>query len=256
MNSDETGSNKAWSFVHGEMDEEAQKEFKEMMAQDQDLRKEIEEVKQTNAYLRTLMPLLDQSEQDLEENLLQAWEATQEEEAHQDKKKDNAIPFPAPRKRKEPILLRPQARLVLAMAACILVFVGVYHYTASPIKWMAPEIVPIKYRGENIEGVYTPQELKQYASQLKSTIDERYESLLAEAKTERQPSKARPWTLHMRMQEINGGTLRVDVKAYKKDNTVPIQSWSEFYESKDLFQSEIDNFSASVSTYLIQFGQR
>ena len=257
MKSDETDLNKAWSFVHDELDEESRKELKQMIAQDPELKREVEEVKQTNAYLRTLMPHLDKSDQELEEDLLRAWEATHEEQTPQQDKRDSTIPFPPQRKQqKEPLLLRPQTRITLAIAACVMIFVGVYHFSASPIKWMAPEIVPVKYRGEDIPGVYTPQELKDYSTQLRSAVNDKYEAFLSRSKKANERAQhAHPWTLRMRMQETNGGTLRVDVKAYKKDTTVPIQSWSEFYETRDLFDAEIGNFSTSISIYLAQFGQ-
>ena len=161
------------------MDEPERREFERMMGDDEALRREVDHIRKINSHLRELMPLTEQTEETLADQILQEWERSTVHTSSSTRQKVWTPFVEGIRNLLEGWRWQPYGlRSLATVAATVLLVVGIRAYLAGPLEWMRPEIsLGVQYRGEEeperAPG-YTREELLELHRALRGSVEKNY----------------------------------------------------------------------------------
>ena len=248
-------SEKSWRYVHHEMGEQERREFERMMSTDEVLRRDVEHLRQINNNLRELMPLTEQTEETLADQILREWERS-------------TVPSPSNIRAKVwtpfvegvrtmfdvwrwcPYALRSLA----VVAVTILLVVGIQAYLAGPLEWMRPEIsLGVQYRGGEPEKA--PGDRREDILKLHRVLRRSVEKKIADQEG-MEPTRSwlwreRKWRLAAKYQELPGGGTQVQVTLYSSRHGIPLREWNNDYPDLRSFESRVDELGEQIVKELI-----
>ena len=233
-----------WRYVHQAVDTEEDKNaLEEALQTEGPMRKELKEIQRTHSMLKNLMPLVGQSDDQVIDTVVQAWDHEQAANTLDDCTK------PTP-KLKGNRLIRFPVKLGMALAASICVFIGIQAILWTPIRWRV-QYGDLEYRGEvPIVPVYSRQEMKSYSRILMSSVEDAYESKLGlSKKPEKSPLKRR-WNMSLFFQELPGGWLSVTASLHEESSR-GVDSWKELFESKASITERLPEFANQIALDLV-----
>jgi hypothetical protein len=231
------------------MDSRDRAEMEQIMARDAAMREEVNKVQAADAYFRTLMPLVEQPDEVLEDQLLQEWEADRMT-MHQARAavRRHARLSDMWDRMKEWFVLPAPARLALVTVTCLLLMmVGVYNYSSPDLGMMAPELLPAVSRSGELIGMYEREELMDYAMRLNEVMMRQYDALDPGSKPKSVFRRVHDWTLRSSFQELDDGMIRVDVAALSRADGPPFRQWRQTFASVDDYFGRVDMFGAGIA---------
>ena len=249
-------SEKSWRYVHREMDERERREFERLMSTDKELRQETDKIRQINSSLRELMPLTEQTEETLADQLLREWESSTNKTSSNTRNKVWASLMEGIRNMLEGWRWQPHVlRSLAAVAATVLLVVGIQAYLAGPLEWMRPEIdFGVQYRGEG-EPPRTPGYTREDVLKLHGALRRSVEKYYAGMKGTEHPRSwlrwGSKWRLTAKYQELPGGGTQVQVTLYSSQPRTLVKEWSNYYPDLRSFGYEVDELGDQIVKELV-----
>ena len=249
-------SEKSWRYVHYEMDEQERREFEQLMSADEALRRETDQIRQINSSLRELMPLTEQTEETLADQLLREWESSTNTTSLNTRNKVWASLVEGIRNMLEGWRWQPYAlRSLATVAATVLLVVGIRAYLAGPVEWMRPEIeLGVQYRGEG-EPERTPGYTREDILELHRALRRSVEKYYADMKGTEHPRSwlgwGSKWRLAAKYQELPGGGTQVQVILYSSRHGTSVKEWNNYYPDLRSFGNEVDELGEQIVKELI-----
>jgi hypothetical protein len=254
MNNNENQSEKLWAFVHQELTEADRVKLAEDVEATPTLKSELAAIRAVDRQLKVLMPMVDMTEEDLEKKVLGAWEA-ECGQGSQSSSVPGTIIYPEFQKNRWAFSARKATRVVLAMAACLLIAVGVRNYTSESIQWLTPEYQSaLQYRsadGAPAQSFYSNRDLQDFSSALRTAIKKNYRG----QKTGLTPSlfhKSTDWIMISKWQELREKSLYVQLEAYEPQHRALVKEWSQQFDNSEAFYAELDSFSTQIARELAE----
>lgn len=170
MNNQPPTDEQLWAYVHGELPAGEQDALEKAVKENEALSERLDGIQAMNRQLRDKLPLAGPSLDALEEHILENWEkdhpaAYQKPQVEKPSKGGSLLGWPGSKKAWFP---------PLALAACILIVVGLNLHDQGPIQWEI-ETQTLAYRGnEAPQPVYSQESLSQAGTQLQKAIDAAY----------------------------------------------------------------------------------
>jgi hypothetical protein len=126
----------------------------------------------------------------------------------------------------------------LALAACVMIMIGIRAQTFSPIEWAGVTTTPAVFRGPDQpepQPSVAKEKSGRLASSLQIAIEERYMDSIGLAG---RLIHRRTWVLKAELQDRADGSLSIAVKAYTPAQDAPAGAWSlELAEQRDWDQA-------------------
>ncbi|MFH0908326.1 MAG: hypothetical protein V1929_06155 [bacterium] len=253
-NNEKPNSEKAWTFVHGELGEDARQDFEGRMSHDGAIRALVGEVQDCDRELRRLAPFASVSEEELQERVLAAWDAGQANEGDRGNpsiRRNSVVLKPA--SRRPHFQFNKPVRLAFAAAACgIVAVVGVRQMQTPAFVWEVEIIQQAKYRGAGGEEAlprYTRADMTELTSSLRASVEDEFRYL-----ANRDRTVWPGWVLSTRIQELESGRLAVQVQAYKSKGEKPIKEWLKNYADAQSFRARVYDYGRQIVEDLAQLG--
>ena len=256
---DWTTDERIWSYVLGGMNDQERMDMERAMQEDEALRDKIKEAQEAKRLYGTLIPFVDTDvETDtLVEKIIRGWEQS-DAAFHADSSAKEAV---APR---PPVAVgsapsaRPSApyfrRTLVAMAACLVILISIPSYFApDALEWMEPQLVLLKQKGPGLDqavSMYSTETFEILSSELRELINQEYNARRAGSWWNTWFRWHPDWQLQIQIHELYDGILQAEVAAYGDDPSTPLETWMEYAESVDSFQSRVNSFGAEVATDL------
>lgn len=224
-----------WGCIHGEMEAGPMKELKLAAGNEPGLREDLTEIQRAHHALQELMPIVDQSENELVNEILHAFDhealETSAEPPAKEERPGKIISFPWP--------------LAAAVAACFAVFLGIQAATSGPLGWSVA-VTQQTARGD-VE-LYSKKELQKYAGTLKSSVNQAYRKSLANSNPGGTTVK-RKWKMDLKVEEPRPGAL--DVMVYATGGS-PAQAleWHKVFDDRNNVPQELRQFADEIATQL------
>ena len=273
MTKNDARKKRIWSFVQDGMDSDERADMEKSMDKDEALSADVEKAKLADKYYMTLLPRMDLEPAELEQTILKLWEQSEEHlewKRRHEAERERTWVAASPSEPRRSVAFRPW----MALAACLLILVGVHRLTLPhSLLWMEPELAELKYREGKVPSIppsFRSEDLARFSNRVVTAIEDAY------AENREQPfwsswfTRSSEWTLHLRMHELHGGLLKVEVDAvdqrgegelryeFKQSDDVDreepriIHTWSEMFESKEAVEREIEGFAYRVGFELAQ----
>lgn len=241
-------SEKSWRYVHQELDEQESREFERRMGDDEALRREVAHIRQLDGRLRNLMPLTEQAEETLTDQILGEWERSTAGASSETREKIWTPFVKGLRTFFEAWRWRPYALGSLATAAATaLLVVGLRAYLAGPLEWMRPEIdLGVQYRGGEPEKTISREEILKLHGALRRSVEKYY----ADSKGSWQGGE-RKWRLTTKYQELPGEGTQVRVTLYSSRQRTSVREWNRYYPNLRSFENEVDELGEQIVRELI-----
>ena len=248
-------SNHLWAYIHHQLSQTEQLDVAEKIATDQTLQAEVDAIKSIDKMLHFFVPLLDRTEEDLERDILEAWECSQvqEQETTQHSRAEIIHFDTAPDTTKQSFwsMFNPATlRVAVAAAACLLVVVGIRNYYSSPLDIGSPSILSsTQYRGidsADNQPLYTENEIEEFSLALNDVIKKNY----AESQETFKRSifhRNTQWIILTKWQELYESSLYVQVEAYDPGQKDVSREWTGHFENAESFYDQVDTFGSTVA---------
>ncbi|OGV40748.1 MAG: hypothetical protein A2X46_04130 [Lentisphaerae bacterium GWF2_57_35] len=241
-----------WAFIHNELDERERTIVQKELAHSAEFRQEMVEVQKIDRELNNLSQAMKTSEDELENTVLAAWE--RESQRHEKAREPNATDPSALLTTQRSWWVRSHkkfASAALALAASLMLVMGVRNYTSSELAWAEPEIrMALKFRGEGGATelpIYSKKDMQTFASFLRETIKKNYRRVDTEIELRSFLKSNTQWTLVTKLQEMRAQTLYVQVEAYDRQLKTLTKAWAKQFDNSDVFYSKVDDFGAQVA---------
>lgn len=246
MKDNDANAERLWSYLHGQLPPGERTDVEKQLKSDPELAKALKDLENLHRDLRALLPLEETSDEVLEENILAQWERQQ---------KLASVEEPAPRKEIRSPLIAWWTRPVLwaplsAVAAVLLLAVGLQFAMRSPIAFQDLEVVPMQYRGEGGDEGLSREQLLTLREQLQKQVVAAY----LEAKGRKETSwfgSHTDWVLGCRMEGIYGGLL-VEVNAYKPREDEAFKTWRHEIVEPEQPQPRLVSLGKEIAQELAQ----
>lgn len=244
-------SEKIWRYVHQEMEEQERQEFERMMDADEALRREMDPIRQLHGSLHKLMPLTEQTEETLADQILRDWEQSTAHFPANPRKNGWTHYVEGVRNIIEGWQWSPYAlRSLATVAATVLLVVGIRAYLAGPVEWIRPEIgLGIQYRGDGQPGrtpAYTRDEFLELHRALRQSVDQHLANVEGTEQTRSWLGGGRKWRLAAKYQELPNGGTQVQVTLYSSRDGRWMKEWSNYYPDLHSFENEVDELGKQI----------
>ena len=255
----EEGTNeaRAWPYVHGELEEQERLDMEAALEADRDLAEEVADSRRGHDNFAALFPQLRRSKEELAEELeawvLQEWKSEQHAGGEMPGSEPGGETLDAPGGKA--FRMPRYVRIALAVAACLMVALGMHITTASRLHWDDPLILPFETRGSDAGGVvavYGQHELQQVTHLMRSAIDGRYRALTDDRRGERGPWWRNPWRLQISVLEQARGQIKVVAEAYLMKGAAPLERWEQQFISPEDVESRASAWSEEIALYLAE----
>ena len=241
-----------WTFVHGEQDEDERLRMEQSLSKDEHLQEELSDARRADKALRMLMPGLaqtdDELDQDLEDEMIRAWERSQAIGNSVPDRSTNVIkPDFGTRTRPS----RLPAQIAVGLAACAVIGIG-FQLTMAPLVLMqSAQILPMTYRGEEFpQGHYTEEQLRTLASKLEIAIQDGYDRETSGLERLHNLFRRRTWQVQVTIREIAEGALEVRVEGNRRTDVSEPRYWSKEFESANDLVDRAESFGVTVAREL------
>ena len=260
-NNSSVAMSKLWAYVHKQLSEEESSKMRGLIESDEELRREFKAIQETDRLFRSVSSRMNQTEDALDERVLQAWEALHAQDSGM-KMEGEIIPFVPP----VAVQMRSkswwrQGRLYLraaaGIAACFMVAFGLRNYYSSPLEWEQGQVQTLQYRGaEGVASVYSKGEMELLSRQLRETIMKGYKTEFGGGMKRSFLRKNTSWILVTKLQELPARSLYVQVEAYDSSHRTLAREWSTRYMDSQSFSSEMEGFGYQVAKDLISLNTK
>jgi hypothetical protein len=210
----EETNNKAWAYIHRELDDGARAEFELAMQKDVSLARLVEEVKQADREFARLLPLSEQSPDVLEEKILEAWESSQ-----------------APKQKQHAPVVLPSwgfganSGWVL-LAACLILGMGIHWFAGGPLEWKSQNLATV-YRGEG-SSPYSDEELTRLGEQVRDQLVLEYRTLTPR-RLSVLPVPKSVWAWNVQVSPTTDRAILLEVAIYDDVDQPPVHIWQETF---------------------------
>ena len=233
-----------WRYVHRAVDTEEDKNaLEEALRTEESMRRELQEIERTHFMLEKLMPRIDQSDDEMIDTVVQAWDDEQAANTHD----EYTEPIPNIKGNR---WIRFPMKLSVALAASIAILIGIQAIFWTPIRWSVQFGDP-EYRGEvPMVPVYSRQEIKSYSRSLMSSVKDAYENKLDMMKKPEGSALKRQWNMSLFIQELPGGMLSVTA-SLDEESPLDVDPWKEFFETKASITERLPDFADQIASDLV-----
>jgi len=245
------------TFVHGEEDEGERLKMERALSEDESLRDELARTQRADDALRTFMPGLAHTDEELdrglENEILEEWERSMTVTDVQSSAQRDVIESDFSKEARPAPSRRWWYRAAIGLAACALIAIGLQVATAPTLVWQSPRVIPMEYRGEDTSAatsVYTAQRLEAFAATLRSAIQDHYDAGAEAAQESRRLFKRQTWRARITVREIAEGALEVRVEAFRRAGSPEPLVWNEEFESAGDLSSRAEAFGARIAREL------
>ena len=239
-------SDNIWAYLQGELDEETRLEFETLLRTDTQLLKKFKEAEWLNRKMKSRFAAEELDEQGLidriEQELIRSESSTSSAESTPGSSKaPSVIPFPG---------LSSGAKGLLALAACLLIIMGVRPYPASTISSFRSELGERSFRSNTPafqyralplnQRYYTDQQLIQVAEGMNETLTEK----LAHEFTK--PGYAilfygrDEYDVTVTLGEMRAGQLFMHVSMAQQGTTDKPVEWERYFKSMEACETSLE----------------
>jgi hypothetical protein len=249
-------SEKSWRYVHCEMNDPERLEFERLMSTDEALRRETEQIRRMNGSLRELMPLTEQTEETLADQLLKEWERATIQPSLSARKKIGAFFEEGVQTLLEAWRWRSYGwRSLATVAATILLVVGIRAYWSGPLEWARPEIAyGIQYRGEGEPErapIHTRDDILNLHKALRKSVEKKIAERESTEHTRSWRGREKKWRLAAKYQELPNGGTQAQVTLYSSRHGAPEKEWSRYYPDLRSWGDQVDELGDQIVKELV-----
>jgi len=240
MNEETHSKQDFWACVHGEMEAGPMEDLKQTAAREPGMQEDLNQIQRTHQALQELMPVVDRSDDELVDEILQAFDHdARDTGAEAPAKQDSpgkVISFPWP--------------LAATVAACFAVFLGIQAATSGPLGWNVDVRAQGGLRGVMPDDVvlYSTKELRNHAGTLKSAVNQAYLESLATSNPGGTTVKPK-WKMNLSVEEPRPGALYVSVRATGGSPEQTLE-WHEDFENRNTVPQELQRFADEIASQL------
>ena len=239
---------KIWAYVHEQLSAQETSEIEQEMEHDDAFQSEVE----TAAWMHGKMKSRYGAPVAAQEELIDKIDAELGDEPAG--RSDNIIPMEQVSKRPRPAnLFQTAAKILLPLAACLLVLLGVRHQPAGSIASFEANI-DMLFRSEGDQAIqrYSRDQFEDLASAWRGTLSHQLATLYRRP-TYRILFEGRSLLdVKMTLHELRGGRVRMHVLISSDDGLGAPMEWEDFYESMDACKVGLDARSAEIVWELTQ----
>ncbi len=219
-----------WAHIHNQVEDAEHARFEEQLAQAPEMKARYRDLQTMDKTLRALLPMAQRSEDELAAMILADWEQTGNQQAAADPQENSGpgkVIVLAPRGRNKAVAMTFR---VLALAACLMIAVGIYNLSSQGLRWQAPTFDVSGYRGEASDPAAAGQTaaLTEMEQQLKQQIAEHYDAQpTPRSWADRVLGRGR-WEISSRWQVLPQNHIYVQVEARPTPGQPPSLTWEEY----------------------------
>jgi hypothetical protein len=244
-----------WAYAHGEMGEGERNAFQAAMAADPDMRREVEQVLSLHRSLRTLLPAVHRTDEELIDQVMDQFDAVESTAAPMPFPSPASSPAAAARPSRRGLTFRRQAlRALLPLAASLALLLALPRFVGTPLAWQATDFVPLQYRGgtalQATEGALnTPAKAAACQKTLEVSVAQNYKRIKASMRASL--PRGRTWVIRACVGQLPGRmfSLRVSAKSARLNTAA---TWSQSYASNEAFQEAVGTLGHDIAEDLVR----